>query len=68
MGHRAAKKYAPAKKPEDILTRSKYSFRLYINGKINLVEFEKRIDYLAKTGKEDDPYIVDAGPGGFKYS
>jgi hypothetical protein len=68
MGHRAAKRHPDTKGLESILTRSEYSARLYATGKIDLAEFEKRVDYLLETGKEDAPYIVDAGPGGFKYS
>lgn len=59
MGH------APTKSTT-ILTRAAYARALFFEGKIDVAEFERRIGLLIMSGKESDPYIIDAGPVGFK--
>lgn len=64
MGHAAPKRIAP--KPAKLLTRAEHAVALFVADEINLDEFERRIDVLMNAGKEDDPYIIDAGPAGFR--
>jgi len=39
---------------------------LFLEDKIDLEEFEHRLELLFAFGKADDPYIIDAGPAGFQ--
>jgi len=47
-------------------TRLEHARRLYVNGTIDLEEFERRADALVRAGAEDQPDIIDRGPSGFR--
>jgi len=66
MGHRSPKGYPPPPGPINILTRGGYASKLFLEDKIDLEEFEHRLELLFAFGKADDPYIIDAGPAGFQ--
>jgi hypothetical protein len=57
--------YQPTKATK-VSTRAEYATRLFVTDRIDLDEFERRLDLLLTAGKDKDPYIIDAGPNGFK--
>lgn len=62
MGHAPPRSATPPRLP----TRLDHAKREFVRGHIDLTEFEARVEALLYAGAEDQPAIIDAGPGGFR--